>query len=70
MRFSLGTHIVDAWYLAGYTVCRDIVDVRSRARTYGQCVTGKPYFHQPSHSSNFLYFRVVLVALGLIDGFS
>ena len=49
--------------------CHDMVDVWTRAWMYGQCVTGKPYFHQPSHSSCFCYFRVVLVELGLIKGF-
>ena len=49
---------------------RDTVDVRTRARTYDQCETGKPYFHLPSHSSYFPYFRVILVKLGLIEGFS
>jgi hypothetical protein len=26
--------------------------------TYGQCVTGKPFFHQPSHSSYFLVIEL------------
>jgi hypothetical protein len=69
MRFSLRTHIVDVQYLVGCTASRDVVDVRPQVRTYGQCVVGKPYFHQLSHSSCFLYFRVVLVELGLIEGF-
>ena len=47
----------------------DMVDVRTRARTYGQCETGKPYFHLPSHSFCFPYYRVILVELGLIEGF-
>jgi hypothetical protein len=46
-----------------HTACRDTVDVRPRAQTYGQCVKRKPYFHQPSHSSCFPYFRVVLMEL-------
>jgi hypothetical protein len=33
-------------------------------------VTGKPYFYQPSRSFCFPYFRVVLVELGQIEGFS
>jgi hypothetical protein len=33
-------------------------DIRSQARTYDQCVTGKPYFHQPSHSSCFLVIEL------------
>jgi hypothetical protein len=70
MRFTLRTHIVDVWYLVGRTARRDAEDVRPRARKYDQCVAGKPYFHQPSHSSCFPYFRVVLVELGLIEGFS
>jgi hypothetical protein len=70
MRFSLKTHIVDVRCCAGHTARRDMVDVRLRARTYGQCVIGKPYFHQSSHSSCFPYFRVVLVELGLIEDFS
>ena len=40
--------------MIGHTARRDMMDVRPRARTYGQCVTGKPYFHQPSHNSCFL----------------
>jgi hypothetical protein len=28
------------------------------SRMYGQCVTGKPYFHQPSHSSGFLLIEL------------
>ena len=51
------------------TTRRDTVDVHTRARTYGQCETGKPYFHLPSHSSCFPYFRVALVELGLIESF-
>ena len=47
----------------------DTVDVRTRAWTYGRCVIGKPYFHLPSHSSCFSYFKVVLVELGQIEGF-
>jgi hypothetical protein len=69
MRFSLKIHIADVQCCAGHTAHRDTVDVRSRARTYGQYVTGKPYFHQLSHSSCFPYFRVALVKLGLIEGF-
>jgi hypothetical protein len=69
MRFSPRTHIADVQYLAGHTACRDMAYVRPRARTYGQCAAGKPYFHQMSHSSCFPCFRVVLVELGLIEGF-
>jgi hypothetical protein len=69
MRFSLRTHIADVRYLARRTARPDMVDVRPRARTCGQCVAGKPYFRQPSHSSCFPYFIVVLVELGLIEGF-
>ena len=47
----------------------DAVDVCTWAQTYGQCETGKPYFHLPSHSSYFPYFRFILVELGLIEGF-
>jgi hypothetical protein len=49
--------------------CRNTVDVRFRARTYGHCVVGKPYFHQISHNSCFPCFIVILVELGLIKGF-
>jgi hypothetical protein len=70
MSFFLKTHIADVQYCAGRTAYRDAVDVWPRARTYSQCVTGKPYFHQLSHSSCFPYLRVVLVELGLIEGFS
>jgi hypothetical protein len=34
------------------------VDVQSRDWTYGQSVIGKPYFHQPSHSSCFLVIEL------------
>jgi hypothetical protein len=63
MRFSLRTHIGDVWYLTGCTARHDGVDVRPRVQMYGQCVARKPYFHQPSHSSCFPYFRVVLMEL-------
>jgi hypothetical protein len=63
MRFSLRTHVADVQYYARRTARRDMVDVQPRARTYGQCETAKPYFHQPSYSSCFPYFRVVLVGL-------
>ena len=53
----------------GRTAHRETMDVRIRARTYGRCETRKPYFHLPSHSSCFPYFRVILVGLGLIEGF-
>jgi hypothetical protein len=43
MKFSLKTHIADVW---------------PRARTYGQCVTGKLYFHQPSHCFCFLVIEL------------
>jgi hypothetical protein len=69
MRFSLRTHIADVRYYAGCTACRDTADVRPRAWTYDQYVAGKSYFHWPSHSSCFPYFRVVLVELGLIEYF-
>ena len=48
---------------------RDTMDVRTQARMYGQCETGKPYFHLPSHSFYFPYLGVILVELGLIEGF-
>jgi hypothetical protein len=70
MRFSLRTHITDVWYIAGHTARCDTVDVRLRAWSCGQCVTRKPNFHQPSHTSCFSYFRVILVELGLIEDFS
>jgi hypothetical protein len=70
MRFSPSTHIADVQYLAGHTAYRDMADVQPRAQTYGQCEAGKPYFHQTSHRSCFPCFRVVLVELGLIEGFS
>jgi hypothetical protein len=37
---------------------RVTVDIRTRARMYDQCVTGKPYFHQPSYSSIFLVIEL------------
>jgi hypothetical protein len=69
MRFFLKTHIVDVRYCVGRTAYHDTGDVRPRAQTYGQCMTRKPYFHQLSRSSCFPYVRVVLVKLGLIEGF-
>jgi hypothetical protein len=69
MRFSLRTHIANVRYCAGHLAHRDTVDVQSRTQMYGQYVVGKPYFHQPSHSSCFPYFRVILVEIGLIEGF-
>jgi hypothetical protein len=69
MRFSLKIHIADVRYLAERTACRNMADVRPRTRTYGQCVAGKSNFHQTSHSSCFPCFRVVLVELGLTEGF-
>jgi hypothetical protein len=63
MRFSLRTHIADVRYCAERTACCDTVDVQPRAWMYGQYMTGKPYFFQPSHSLCFSYFRVVLVEL-------
>jgi hypothetical protein len=63
IRFSLRTHIADVRYLVGRTACYDAVDVRPQAKTYSQCVAGKPYFRQLSHSLCFPYFRVVLVEL-------
>ena len=56
--------------MTGCTACHDTMNVRTRAWTYGQCVTGKPYFHLPSHRSCFSYFRVILVKLWLIEDFS
>ena len=53
----------------GCTAHRDMVDIRTRARMYGQCETGKPYFHLPSHSSCFPYLGVILVELEQIEGF-
>jgi hypothetical protein len=44
------------------TTLRDTVEVWPRARTYGQCVTGKPYFHQLSHSSCFLILELLFLA--------
>ena len=48
-----------------------IVDVRPRARTrtYGQSVTRELYFYHSSHSFYFPYSRVVVVEIGLIEGF-
>ena len=40
------------------TAHRDAVDVWPRAWTYGQSVTRKPYFHQPSHSSCFFVIEL------------
>ena len=44
--------------MTGHTARHDTIDVWPRARTYGQSVTGKPYFHQPSHSSCFLVIEL------------
>jgi hypothetical protein len=54
MRFSLKDVERTYGLVTGCMACHDTVDVRPRALTYGQCVTRKPYFHQPSHSSCFL----------------
>jgi hypothetical protein len=67
--FPWKIHIADVQYCVGCMAHCDAVDGRPRAQTYGQCVEGKPYFHQPSHSFCFPYFRIVLVELGLIEGF-
>jgi hypothetical protein len=69
MRFSLRIHIADVRYRAGCAARHDTVDVWPKARMCGLYVIGKSYFHQPFHSSYFPYFRVVLVELGLIEGF-
>jgi hypothetical protein len=52
------------------TACRDMVDLRPLAQTYDQCMIGNFIFIKPSHSSCFPYFKVVLVELELIEGFS
>jgi hypothetical protein len=44
--------------MTGRTAYHDTVDVRPQSRTYGQCVIGKQYFHQPSHSSSFLVIEL------------
>jgi hypothetical protein len=43
---------------SGRTTRHDSMDVRPRVRTYGQSITGKPYFHQPSHSSCLLVIEL------------
>jgi hypothetical protein len=50
------------------TVQSITMDVRPRARTYGSKCDKELYFHQPSHSSCFLIFRVVLVEIELMIG--
>jgi hypothetical protein len=40
------------------TAHRDTVGIWPWARTYGQSVIGKPYFHQPFHSSYFLVIEL------------
>ena len=42
------------------------LDVRPLAHTYCQSVTGKPYFHQPSHSSYFFVIELCLVKIELM----
>jgi hypothetical protein len=54
----------------GCTGCCCTVDVRTRARTYGHCLAGKPYFRQKSDSLWSPWFRAVIVGIGLIEGFS
>jgi hypothetical protein len=44
--------------MTGRTTRHDTMDVQPRAWMYGQSVTGKPYFHQLSHSSRFLILEL------------
>jgi hypothetical protein len=67
MRFSLKTVGADvrsrdrtyspSW-LNGRTVRRDSMDIRPWAKMYSQSITGKPYFHQLSHSSCLLVIEL------------
>jgi hypothetical protein len=58
MRFSPKDIGATYGLVIGCTTLRVTVDVRTRAWTYSQCVTGKPYFHQPSHSFCFLVIEL------------
>jgi hypothetical protein len=70
MRFSLKT-LERTYGLETERTLRSItVDIQPRARTYGPECDRELYFHQQSHSSCFPYSRVVLVEIGLIEGFS
>ena len=40
------------------TAHHNTVDIWHQAWMYGQSVTGKPYFHQPSHNSCFLILEL------------
>jgi hypothetical protein len=70
MRFFLRTHTTDVRYwVQTYGLS---VDVRTYAPEPGRTLTvwqGNPIFTNMSHSSYFPWFRVVLVELGLIEGF-
>jgi hypothetical protein len=69
MRFSLKTSEWTYGLETGRMVQSIIVDKRLRARTYGpECDRGL-YFHQQSHRSYFPDSRVVLVEIGIIEGF-
>jgi hypothetical protein len=70
MKFSLKASEQTYGLTTEHTVQSITADVRPRAQTYGlECDRGL-YFHQLSHSSCFPYSRVVLVEIGLIEGFS
>jgi hypothetical protein len=69
MRFSLSTHIADVRCCARCTACRNTADVRTRAESTVSVWQENPILPM-SHSSSFPYFIVVLVELGLIEGFS
>ena len=69
MRFSLKTSEQTYGVKIGCTAQSVTADVQPRVQTYGQSVTGEHHFYQPSHSSYFPCSRVVLVEVGLIEGF-
>jgi hypothetical protein len=69
MRFSLKNSKWTYCLETERTARSVIADVWSRAWTYDQIVIGELHFYQPSHSSCFPCSKVVLVEVGLIEGF-
>ena len=54
---------------SGHTTWNVTMDIWPRARTYGQSMIGELHFYQSSHKSCFPCSRVVLIEVGLIEGF-
>jgi hypothetical protein len=58
MRFPPRTHTADVRFHDQTYDLKCNSKRTAQARTYGQCVTGKPYFRQLSHSSYFLVIEL------------